>query len=466
MLLRPDEPGQASGDVQFSRFVTGSTLRHVIVMTGASAVGLTALFSVDLLNVFYINLLGRDELTAAVGFASAILMFQISLGIGLGIGTSVFVSRFEGARRLGEAKSHAIAGIALSVLLSLLIVLVVMPFLPLFVADIGARGATADYTLAYLRLTFPAMPFLIVTITSSGILRALGDAKGAMWVTLSGGLVNAAIDPILILYLELGLDGAAYAAVISRLVSFLVGIALIIIRHSYWCRVSGREFLRLARAILRLSLPIMLTNIATAVGVYILTEFVAQHGDAANAANTVINRFVPFLFGFLFSLSGAVGPVLGQNIGAKAYDRAERAFAQAIGIVFVYTLIVCLAMVVFSRPLATTFASNREVVDLIVFFLTYAGWSYAFFGALIVSNAVFNTIDEPYFATAFNWGRATLGVYPFCWLGAHYFGIKGVILFFGFGFVPFGIAAAFLAYLRLRKVAREGFTMASPDPSA
>ena len=99
-------PQQISAD---AKFVTGSTLRHVIVMTATGSIGLIAVFVVDALNLFYISLLGIQELAAAIGFASTILFFTVSLAIGFTIACGALVGRALGrgdreeAARMGGA---------------------------------------------------------------------------------------------------------------------------------------------------------------------------------------------------------------------------------------------------------------------------------------------------------------------------------------------------------------------------
>ena len=78
-----DAPQAPSG--QQAKFVTGSTMRHVIVMTATGSIGLIAVFVVDALNLFYISLLGQQELAAAIGYAGTLLFFSTSIAIGLSI---------------------------------------------------------------------------------------------------------------------------------------------------------------------------------------------------------------------------------------------------------------------------------------------------------------------------------------------------------------------------------------------
>ena len=90
-----------------AKFTTGSPLRHVIVMTTTGSIGLMAVFAVDLANLFYISILGVKELAAAVGFAGAVLFFQISMCIGLTIGAGAIVARAIGAGEREQARRLA-----------------------------------------------------------------------------------------------------------------------------------------------------------------------------------------------------------------------------------------------------------------------------------------------------------------------------------------------------------------------
>ncbi len=84
---------------QQAKFVTGSTMRHVIVMTATGSIGLVSVFIVDALNLFYISLLGQQELAAAIGYAGTLMFFSISVSIGLSISATAITSRAIGAGR-------------------------------------------------------------------------------------------------------------------------------------------------------------------------------------------------------------------------------------------------------------------------------------------------------------------------------------------------------------------------------
>ena len=84
--------------------------------------------------------------------------------------------------------------------------------------------------------------------------------------------------------------------------------------------------------------------------------------------------------------------------------------------------------------------------------------SYIFNGAIFVANAAFKNLGFVLYSTALNWGRATLGVVPFIWVGAHYYGAKGVLAGYGLGVVLFGVMGVWTCFGVLDKLRRQAQT--------
>src|SRR3954470_20376704 len=205
------------------KFTTGSPLRHVIVMTTTGSIGLMAVFAVDLANLFYISILGVKELAAAVGFAGAVLFFQISMCIGLTIGAGAIVARAIGAGERERARRLAGSSLVVMGLVTGAVGLLTVPFLDPILTALGAHDETKRFAISYLRIVSPALPLLGIGMCLSALLRAVGDARRAMNVTLFAGLATAVLDPLLIFGFHLDLIGAAIAALLSRCVLFYIG---------------------------------------------------------------------------------------------------------------------------------------------------------------------------------------------------------------------------------------------------
>ena len=436
-------------------------MRHVAVMTATGSIGLMAIFVVDFLNLFYIAMLGEQELAAAIGYAGTVLFFTVSLCIGVTIAGTALVSRALGARQREEARRLATSSLIYMIALTVVFTLVTLPLLSPILTLFGATGRTHDIAWRFLIIVMPTTPLMGLGMACSGVLRAAGDAKRAMYVTLSGGLFTAASDPLLIFGLGLGVDGAAITSVFSRILLALVGLHGCIRVHGLLARPDTRAALADARPLTDIAAPAIVANIATPVGNAIVTAAIARYGDSAVAGFAVIGRIVPLAFGAIFALSGSIGPILGQNYGAERFDRVRRSLIDSMVLIAVYCAAMWLALILLREPAILVFGATGDGAALIRFFCIYVAPTWLFVGATFVANAAFNNLGFPTWSSVFNWGRATVGTVPFVWLGATQYGPQGVIAGQAAGAVVFGIAAIIVA---LRIVDRVAARHARPHP--
>lgn len=427
-------------------------MRHVAVMTATGSVGLVAIFVVDALNLFYISMLGVQELAAAIGFASTLMFFIVSVSIGLTIAASALVSRALGRGDRAEAARMGGAAMVFMGLTTSAIVVAVWPFLDPLVGLLGATGETRQLATRFLQIVIPSSPIVSMGMCATGILRGVGDARRAMYVTLAGGIAAAVLDPILIFGFGLGLDGAAISTVLSRLILLAVGIHGAHVVHRLMVLPDVRKLGAAARPFFAIGVPAVLTQIATPVGNAYVTIEMARFGDEAIAGWAIVGRVIPVAFGVIFALSGAVGPILGQNYGAKRYDRLNLAMRDALVFVTLYCLAVWLLLALLAAPVADLFGAVGEARELVIFFCLFVAGSFLFNGTLFVANAAFNNLGFATYSTVFNWGRSTLGVIPFVWVGAQLYGAKGVVAGWGLGAIVFGIAAVIVAFRVVKRI--------------
>jgi putative MATE family efflux protein len=442
----------AKPDRSQGKFVTGSTLRHVITMTAAGSVGLVAVFFVDALNLFYISLLGQQELAAAVGYAATLLFFNTSIAIGLSIAAPALPSRALGRGQRDEARQLAGASLVLMGGVMTGLAILQFPLLSTLLHLLGARGRTAELALGFMRIVLPSLPLLGLGMCLSGLLRAVGDAKRAMFVTLGAAAAVAVLDPLLIFGFRLGIEGAALATVLARLAMASIGWHGLVRVHGLIARPGAAVFRRELRPFMLIGLPAVLTQVATPVGNAFVTASIADFGDDAVAGWAVISRLIPVAFGVIFALSGAVGPILGQNFGARRYDRLRSTIRDSFGVTLVYVLAVWVLLALLSGTIAGLFGATGLARELIVFFCLFVAGSFVFNGALFVANAAFNNLGFAFYSTALNWSRATLGVIPFVWLGAHWYGALGALAGYGLGVVVFGIVGMLLCFRVLARL--------------
>ncbi|OAJ94036.1 MATE family efflux transporter [Vibrio bivalvicida] len=432
---------------QSAKFVEGSTMRHILVMSGAGSVGLMALFVVDLVDMLFISMLGQVELAAAVGFAGTLVFFSTSISIGTSIAMGALVSKAIGANKRQYARELSTSILCTAVTISVIVAAVMFAYIPELLQAIGAHGVAAERAEAYLRIILPSGPVIAVAMAAGAGLRAAGDAKRSMWATLAGGLVNAILDPIFIFGFGWNVEGAALASVFARFTVLFFSIYPLIRVHKLAAKFNYRVWLSNLKIIVAIAIPAIITNIATPIGNAIVTSAIAQFGENYVAGFAVIGRLIPVCFAVIFALSGAVGPIIGQNYGAERMDRVKETLNNSLIVTTLYTISVCLILYFAQDLIIHMFSLDGDAEIIVATFCTYVAVSFIFNGAQFVANTSFNNLGKPLYSTALNLGKATLGTLPFVHLGALWFGPLGVLYGQAVGTVVFG----FIAIVVLRK---------------
>jgi Na+-driven multidrug efflux pump len=179
----------------------------------------------------------------------------------------------------------------------------------------------------------------------------------------------------------------------------------------------------------------------------------------------IAGRLTPVAFAMIFALSGALGPIVGQNLGAGRMDRVARVFRDSILFTAVVIGTVSLALFLFRAPLADLFKAEGLTRDLVYLFCGPLSLLFFFNGLIFVSNALCNNLGRPFWSTMVNWGRHTIGTLPpAMWLGGIW-GAQGVLIGQAVGGVVFGLIAVWMGWYAIRHPRGHVAPLArSPEP--
>jgi len=426
-------------------FTTGNLFRHVSVLSLTSSIGLMAIFAVDLIDILFISMLGRDELAAAAGYASAIMFFASAINIGLSIAAGALVARALGRNDTVDAREFATSSAAFAIVVGLVIPVLALPKIEFVLGLTGAQGAVADMAARYLWIILPSTFLSGLSMVAVAVLRAYGDARRAMYPALLGAAVNAVFDPILIFGFGLDLDGAAMATVLARVATAALAMMFAISRYQAFVRPRPGCVARDFRETAEIALPAMLATVATPVGTAIVTREMAKYGSDAVAGLAVINRLIPVVFSVVLALSGAIGPIFGQNFGAGRMDRVEQTFYDGLKFLALYVVVVTSLLFMFRGPLADLFQASGIMRSLLYLYLGPLALASFFNGAIFVSNASFVNLGHPEYSTGVNWARHTLGTWPFAIAFGAVWGAHGVLIGQAVGGAIFAAVAIWLS---------------------
>ncbi len=245
---------------------------------------------------------------------------------------------------------------------------------------LGATGEAKRLAQLFIWTMTPGYILITGAVCCSFILRGIGDARRAMYITLSSAIFTALADPIFIFGFGWGIQGAAAANVLGYLVSFGIGLHGVSRIHRFLNPLRFAGLKRDFPAISAIALPAMLTQLATPFANAYVTYEVAPFGDEAVAASAIIGRVIPVAFGMIFALAGSVGPIIGQNFGARKFDRVRQTLTDGLAFSAAYTMATSLLLFLFRHQIAEAFNASGRTVDLVVFFCTFIAISWAFAG--------------------------------------------------------------------------------------
>ncbi len=271
---------------------------------------------------------------AGLSIAFPIQMIVQAVGQMIGIGAASIISRKLGEKNYDEA-SLALGTAILSIaIFSIVIVIGIAAFFRPILSLFGATETIMPYSVEYLRNVIFGFPFIAISMAGNNMIRSEGKARTAMGTMLIGMGLNIILDPIFIFVLDMGIQGAALATVISQFCSF-VWVALFYLTKKSSIRLD-RGHMHIKGAFLREMLVLGLPNAVQSAGISILAVIVNNTlgllgGDLAISTYGMLHRLLSFVFMPMIGLAQGFQPIAGYNFGAREYGRVKRILFLAAG---------------------------------------------------------------------------------------------------------------------------------------
>ena len=384
--------------------------------------------------VFETWLLGRisTETLAAYSFTFPVVGALTSLSLGLSIGLSAVLARTVGAGDQTAIKRLATDGVLLmAVVMTVVTILGILTIKPLFTL-MGAQPETLKLINAYMIIWYFGLLFLALPSIGANALRAAGDSRISGLLMVGGAVLQMILDPILILGLmgapKLGIEGAAYAMVISRFVLCIVTFYVLV----NWKKIVEfkkpklPELIASWKAILHVGLPATATNLIGPVSTAIIVSMLASYGSEAVAGFGIASRIEALSVIPLFALSASIGPFVGQNWGANKIDRANQAMMLAFTWSLLWGLFIAVLFFLFKEPLVLFFEDDKDVAAYAALYLLIVPFSYGTWGVLMMASATFNSLGKPLVSTSMSIVRMFFLYVPLAFVGEYFAGIAGI----------------------------------------
>jgi putative MATE family efflux protein len=397
-------------------------------LTAPMVLGILAIFLFNLVDTYFVSLLGTEPL-AAISFTFPATMMVMNLAIGLSIATGAVVSRAIGEKDSEETRNWVTSSFYLSIMVGITISIIGYTTQEWVFSMMGAEASLIPLIRDYLDIWYLGCVFLVVMIAVNASIRATGNTKLPSLIMLLSAVINGILDPLLIFgigpFPELGIKGAAIATCISWFLAFIV-IIRVLIKNNLLKFSIPNNLLSAWNNLIQLGIPASLTNMLGPLANGIIVAWVATYGTHAVAAYGVGSRLEPLALIVIMALTASLPPFVGQNFGAGKFERIQDALKTSIYFVIVWQASVYLALVLLADPVSHIFSDEPAVRDIIKTFLYILPISYIGLGICLVSTSTINALHKPKYSLFITILRLFVLYIPLAWLGHEWFGLEGI----------------------------------------
>lgn len=422
-------------------------------MTLPMVIGLLSVLTFNLVDTFFISLIGTQSL-AAISFTFPVTFGVSCISHGIGMGLSANIGRLLGQDETKKAARLSSHGILLALLLVILASSIgYLTIYPLF-STLGAAPELLPLIKQYMQVWYLTIPLLVIPMTGNSVIRATGDTKTPAIIMMISGLINGVLDPLLIFgygpFPELGIQGAAIASAASWLGAVIASLYILIKRERLLALPQLSEMLKDWLQILKIGTPAAFSNAMTPLCGAILMTIFASLGTKVVAAYGAAQRVESIMMIVMMSLSSILTPFIAQNMGANQPKRSFSALFIAMRFAIIFQLGLFILIVPLSMPIASLFSQEQAVQDTLWLYLIIVPISYGFQGIVMMMVSCLNAMHMPLKAFLWNFARLFVFTLPSVWIGSQLYGVEGLFCGIAVGNILGGILAYGYA-ARLRK---------------
>jgi putative MATE family efflux protein len=349
-------------------FTEGKLSRAILLLSIPAVLEMVMESIFVIADIFFVSRLGFDAV-ATVGLTESVLTIIYAISLGLGTATTSLVSRRIGEKNQDAASKAAFQAIITGVAVSMIIGLPGFIFSGKLLDAMGASQSIVENMSGYARIMIGGNVVIMLLFIINAVFRSAGDAAVAMKVLWIGNIINIILDPCLIFgigpFPEMGINGAATATTVGRGTAVLVQFYILFFGKK---RISlSRKHItfdiRVMLKLIRLSLGSIGQNLISTTSWVALVRIISTFGSEVVAGYTIAIRIIGFTLLPSWGISNAASTLVGQNLGAKKPERAERAVWVTGWVNMILLGIVGIILILFPEPFIGFFIDDKVVFD-------------------------------------------------------------------------------------------------------
>ena len=327
----------------------------------------------NLTDTYWLGKIGTEQL-AAINLVTPVQNIIMNFGSGITVAGSVLIAQYIGAKDDENANSMANQIFACAMIFACVCASLCFILTPAIVHWLGADGNTLRYGNTYLRIVVLDMPLLYTINIFSAINQAQGNTVRPMLLNFLGIVINMVLDPLLMIVFDLNIAGAALATLFAKAPSALIAFYSLNQKDNFiHLDLKHLKFEKdKLRSILRVGLPTAIGGSTMQFGFLLMSKNVYKYGTQAMAAYGIGNKVNGLISLPSNGIGSAVATIVGQNVGANQYERAEHGYrlSRRISVIFLFVGGMILSRPFISTSIVSIFSEDAKVIAMAADFLS------------------------------------------------------------------------------------------------
>jgi len=402
----------------------GSIPRHLLLFAVPMLIGNFIQIGHSIINTIWVGHLVGEDAVGAAGVSFPIFFILIGFAMGITMATMILVSQYYGAKDYDRVEKVVNNSFSLTLIIGAVLTTADILSVDLLLRLMETPPENFAMASSYLKIMLLSFPLMYLGLLISSILRGIGDTVTPLIFMSIGVTLNAILDPFLIggfgPFPRLGLNGAAYATLISQGTALSIGFVYLNRKNSLVAFNPKRLILdrRITFLVFKIGFPSIIQQSLVSLGSMFITTFVNSFGSAATNAFGAVGRVDMFVFMPAMSMSMAVSALTGQNLGARKPERVKDIFKWGVMMTLPITILISLIAVFLSKIILVLFGLGNDaaVMKIGMTYLRIVGSCYIFLAVMFISNGITNGSGHTMITMVFSLMSLWVIRVPFSWL--------------------------------------------------
>ena len=353
----------------------------------------------NLADTFFVGHTNDPDQVAALTLSFPLFMLMVAIANLMGIGANSLMSRSLGLKKPEQAQKASAFGFYGGIVVAVLYSVILLIFMRPILNAVGASSNTYSFTSTYLTWTvvIGGVP-MVMNMVMGHLIRAEGNSKQAGIGMAIGGIINILLDPVLVLWLNMGIEGAAIATAFSNCIGVLYFFVVIYKnRNKTVVSISPRKLVfekSIIADIILVGFPAALVILLGSAGNIVMTHYMAPYGDANVAAFGLVQKVGSIAIQITVGLTQGIMPLVGYNFAAGNHSRTHEVCRDAFMLIICYAILCLAAIELFPRAVISVFIDEPQTIDLGVDFIKRWFWCAPGMCIVLLLNSIFQAMGK------------------------------------------------------------------------